>query len=92
MDDVVNEAHRLATTKLHLGSHKLKIERDRWANFPREKRLCSCRAAVQSHVLTECLETAEICKSEPKLSYDSIASLMSSSPTTQTCADCVIKY
>ncbi len=49
------ELHHIATTRLRLSSHRLRIETGRWSRIPREERLCSCGENVQteSHVLLQ---------------------------------------
>ena len=51
----VPEAHRIATTRMRLGSHWLRIETGRWSRLPREQRLCPCgEIQSESHVLLNC--------------------------------------
>ena len=48
----IPEHHRIAFTRLRLGSHRLKIETGRWSRIPRERRLCLCgEVQDELHVL-----------------------------------------
>ena len=56
------EAEHEIVTQFRTGSHSLAIETGRYANIPRENRLCSCGEAVQTvwHIFTECARTRTI--------------------------------
>ena len=56
------EFERELTTRYRTGSHSLAVETGRYANVPRESRLCSCGLGVQTvwHVLKECPTTSPI--------------------------------
>ncbi len=89
-DPNVNERHRITTTRLRLGSHRLKIETGRWSRIPREERLCICGQDIQSeeHVLTQCHLTENIRNSFPNLSFTNVASLMASKNAPDLCKYC----
>ncbi len=52
----VQEHHRIALTRIRLGSHHLRVETGRWARIPPENRLCQCGTGVQTeeHVMLHC--------------------------------------
>ena len=51
----VPEYARLATTRIRLSSHNLRIETGRWARLNREDCLCPCGAIqTESHALLDC--------------------------------------
>ena len=56
------EGEREIVTRFRTGSHSLAIETGRYANVPRENRLCSCGESVQTiwHVFAECSLTRTI--------------------------------
>ena len=57
----IKEHHRIAMTRLRLGSHYLRIETGRWARIPPERRSCSCQTGIQDeyHVLLQCYSEPE---------------------------------
>ena len=55
----VPEYARLATTRIRLSSHNLRIETGRWARLNREDRLCPCYA-LESHALLDCPLTLDL--------------------------------
>ena len=67
--DSVPEYARISTTRLRLGSHRLKIESGRWARIPRNNRLCTCKTDIQteSHVLLDCPKTLYLRNSIPTI-------------------------
>ncbi len=89
-DTKVNERYRIVTTRLRLGSHRLKIETGRWSRIPRDMRLCSCDQDVQSeeHVLTQCPLTVHIRRNFPNLPVTNIASLMKYEDASILCNYC----
>ena len=56
------EPHRLAFSRLRLGSHRLRVETGRWSHTPRDQRLCSCGPYVQDedHVIRWCALTRHV--------------------------------
>ena len=78
-DPMICEAHRIATTRLRVGSHRLKIETGRWLRIPQEERLCPCGAIqTEEHVLCNCPLSEQIrAKFCTKLDYSSAENLMS---------------
>ena len=56
------EPHRLAFSRLRLGSHRLRVETVRWSHTPRDLRLCSCGPFVQDedHVIRQCRLTRNV--------------------------------
>ena len=57
----VPEYARLATTRIRLSSHNLRIETGRWARLNREDRLCPCGAIqTESHALLDCPLTVDL--------------------------------
>lgn len=56
------EPHRLAFSRLRLGSHRLRVETGRWSHTPRDQRLCSCGPYVQDedHVIRCCALTRHV--------------------------------
>ena len=57
-----NELDRTMITRYRVGSHKLRIQRDRSEGTNREERLCTCRTDIQSvsHVIFSCHLTENI--------------------------------
>ena len=57
----IPERHRIAYTRIRLGSHRLRIETGRWSRLPLEQRTCPC-GEIQSeeHVLLKCPTTAQL--------------------------------
>ena len=54
--DIV-ESHRIAFSRLRIGSHRLRVETGRWSRTPREARLCRCDdAGIQDerHIIESC--------------------------------------
>ena len=78
-DPMICEAHRITTTRLRVGSHRLKIETGRWMRIPQEERLCPCGAIqTEEHVLCHCPLSEQIrAKFCTKLDYSSAENLMS---------------
>ena len=61
--EVLPEHQRIATTRLRLGSHRLKVETGRWARIPPERRTCGCsNGGVQDeeHVVLTCAMTEDL--------------------------------
>ena len=58
----VCEHHRIATTRLRLSSHYLKVESGRWARIDYQDRTCDCGPYVQdeAHVLLSCQRTRHL--------------------------------
>ena len=57
----VYEHKRIATTRIRLASHRLKIETGRWSRIPRERRLCTCGDIQdEQHVLLKCPLTEHV--------------------------------
>jgi len=52
----IRETDRIAMTRMHLGSHKLKVETGRWARIQLDFRTCPCNTGIQNehHVLLTC--------------------------------------
>ena len=50
------ENDRILITKYRTGSHRLKIQTDRWRSIPQDKRMCLCNNSIQTlqHVLCDC--------------------------------------
>jgi hypothetical protein len=86
----VFEQHRIATTRILVGSHLLKVETGRWSRIPRENRTCSCGNAVQTedHVLINCPETDNLRQRFSQLPFTSTADLMGSPQISQLCKYC----
>ena len=60
-DCVVPEYARVATTRLRLSSHRLRVETGRWSRIPREERKCDCgEIQMEEHVLLFCPLSAHI--------------------------------
>ncbi len=81
------ELHRIATTRLRLSSHRLRIETGWWSRIPREERMCSCGENVQteSHVLFQCPQTAVLRLEHINLNFDSLTSYMSNQDLAGMC-------
>ena len=58
----VSEATRIAYTRIHLASHRLKVETGRWSRTPLEDRTCPCGDGIQTeqHVLLTCPATENL--------------------------------
>jgi len=58
----IPEQDRIATTRLRLGSHHLRIETGRWSRTPLQNRTCICETGIQSeeHVLILCPMSANL--------------------------------
>ena len=64
------EHHRIALSRLRLGSHNLAIETGRWQRIPRERRLCTCdEVETEQHALTSCPHRAWIRTKYPTIQY-----------------------
>ena len=52
----ISEQGRIASTRLRLSSHYLRVETGRWSRIPLEDRLCQCQTGIQTeeHVLLRC--------------------------------------
>jgi hypothetical protein len=50
-DPPIKEHHRIAFTRLHLSSHRLRDETVRWSRIPFENRLCEC-GLVQDDIMS----------------------------------------
>jgi hypothetical protein len=60
-DPPIKEHFRVATTRLRLSSHRLKIETGRWSRIVKENRLCVCgQMQTEEHVLLMCPQTREL--------------------------------
>ncbi len=81
------ELHRIATTRLRLISHRLRIETGGWFLTPREERICSCGENVQteSHVLLQFPQTAVLRLEHNNLNFDSLTSYMSNQDLAGMC-------
>jgi len=91
--DIVNpvpELHRIATTRLRLGSHQLKVETGRWARIPRDLRMCPCGSEIQteSHVTLTCPLTRDIRSQFADLDFGSICQLMNKNDILNLCNFC----
>ena len=87
-ETIVLERHRMATTRIRLSSHHLHVETGRWAQIPRELRVCTCgNQAVQDeeHVLTECSDSDNLRVNFPHLNFTSIVHLMNSEDIYSLC-------
>ena len=85
----IPETHRIATSRLRMSSHRLKIETGRWSRTPREERMCNCGMGIQteSHVLLYCDQTHMLRHSLPQNS-DDIGDLMDNMPCNVLCKLC----
>ena len=73
--------HRKAFTQLRLGSHKLKIETERWARISQENRLCSCgQIQTKCHVILSCPVTESLRRQYPYLDFADLLTLMDGEP------------
>ena len=79
-DEVVDDYLRIAFTRFRTSSHRLRVETGRWSRLPRERRLCKCRAGIQTeqHVLIDC-ELAEPMKEKYGFSVNCFNTFMSTS-------------
>ncbi len=86
----INEKHRISTTRLRLGSHRLRVETGRWSRTPVEQRLCSCNEDIQTeeHVLTSCSKTQDLRHNFPDLFFGNIAGLMQTKNIMLLCKYC----
>ncbi len=52
----ISEQGRIASTRLRLSSHYLRVETGRWSRIPLEDRLCQCQTGIQTeeHVWLRC--------------------------------------
>jgi hypothetical protein len=72
----VPEFQRIATTRLRLVSHNLRIETGRWSRLPQHDRLCPCgQIQSEQHVLCSCIYTANIREHYPP-THDRIETIM----------------
>ena len=75
----VPEHHRIAYTRIRLGSHRFRIETGRWSRIPRERRLCNCgHIQDEDHVLLKCTLLSDIRMRFASLNYMTLESLMNS--------------
>ena len=66
------EYARIATTRLRLSSHRLRVETGRWARIPREQRTCPCGAGDvqdESHVLLHCALSQDLRNNYPVIRH-----------------------
>ena len=83
------EKHRIDTSRLRLGSHRLKIETGRWSRIPRELRLCPCgEVQTESHVLCQCPLTQHIGDNFNQWNLTSIPDIMINSDIKRLCEFC----
>ena len=77
----IPERDRIATPRLRLVSHSLKIETGRWARIPRDNRLCTCGPSVQDekHVLLTCPHTDAL-RAQSSLDFTSLETIMNAEP------------
>ena len=81
----VTERDRIATSRLRLGSHSLRVETGRWSRTPRENRLCICdNVQDEIHVLLHCPLTHHLRHEFPSLTFQSIDELMTGDPSAVT--------
>jgi len=88
--DPVPEYMRIATSRMRLGSHRLKIETGRWSRIPRENRLCICneeKIQSEEHVLIDCKCSSNLRDRFHNLDFTSVETLMSCD-TKQLCHYC----
>ena len=86
---VTKEKHRIDTSRLRLGSHRLKIETGRWSRIPRELRLCPCgEVQTESHVLCQCPLTQHIRDNFSQWNLTSIPDIMINSDIKGLCEFC----
>ena len=79
----IYEKHRIAITRIRL-SHRLKVETGRWSRIPREERLCACGdIQTETHVLINCLLSADLRLTYPRLNFNTVSSLMETDNLTQ---------
>jgi hypothetical protein len=65
----VPEHARVATTRLRLSSHRLRVETGRWSRIPREERKCDCgQVQSEEHVLLFCPRSAALRSNFPVVS------------------------
>ena len=75
----------IATSRLRLGSHSLRVETGRWSRTPRENRLCICgNVQDEIHVLLHCPLTHHLRHEFPSLTFQSIDELMTGDPSAVT--------
>ena len=93
----VKEHYRVATTRLRLSSHYLRIETGRWSRVPREQRMCNCGEDIQTecHAMLTCPLTNDLRLLYPHLIFASIPELMATKDIhklTEFCFNVVQKY
>jgi hypothetical protein len=87
---IAKEKYRIATTRLRLGAHRLKIETGRWSRLPRELRLCVCgQVQTEHHALCQCPLTQHIRDRDSfaNIDFTSVHSIMENSDIPH-----IIKY
>ncbi len=87
----VYETYRVDTTRLRLGSHRLKIETDMWARITHEEWLWPCgdgNIQSESNVLIHCEYTRNLRERYTDLNYDNISCLMQCQYINQLCEYC----
>ncbi len=89
-NDFIPKSHRIATSRLRLSSHRLRIETGQWSCTPREERLCQCEQDIQteSHVMLDCERSRPLRQNLRNINFDSIAQLMDNSPCAVLCKLC----
>ena len=73
---------RIATTRIRVGSHRLRVETGRWSRTPREDRLCVCSTGVQDeiHVLLQCPSSQQL-RENYNIPCETLEELMNMEPT-----------
>ena len=70
----VPEHHRIAFTRVRVGSHRFRIETGRWSRIPRERRLCPCgQIQDEVHVLKDCILLSDIRENYTDINYDDLS-------------------
>jgi hypothetical protein len=87
--DGVPEHHRIATTRLRLSSHLLKIETGRWSRIAVEDRKCMCgEVQTESHILLNCRYSDIIRQQFNNLDFSSTHALMGAEDCLSLCHYC----
>ena len=90
---VVPEHARIATSRIRLSSHRLRIETGRWSRVSREDRLCNCgEVQTEEHVLLFCPLTQQLRDLHPNVlmctSFGELFELVDSQNARNICIYC----
>ena len=83
------EPHRIAFSRLRLGSHRLRVETGRWSHTPRDMRVCTCGPFVQDedHVVRKCPRTRHVSRFDESSPISSALSVYENPNAPKLCFD-----